>query len=543
MDRGWSRTATEIDVRGHLILDALRKTETSPQLFARLMSVAEILQDSTLTARIGELGISSEQDLDWPSLRKRAETRPDSNFGVSRFVEGVSLFTENALPWRPVRHIVVLGLAGKHWPRMPAANPMFTESEILLIRETNGLALPGRREHLSRGLEMFRRQLCSASEGATLLVPARDLAGKSLSPSTGFALMTHLLGASDPEDLLCDVRGSDAASIAVSSETGPTQPDPTASLPEDGKLKLDSDLLRLREDCEGRHIRQSPSRLETLLVSPLAWVMDELGAKDRTWAAEALDVMTLGTLMHHVLECVFPENQPVPDTSAVDERTPNALEDAIRRHASWLNGPAWTAERTNLLREAQMIAQSWGGFLRDTDATVLHNEVELAGDFGGLLIAGRADSLLKLPDGRVLVVDHKRSKSDARRERMTKGWDLQVALYRAMLERPSEKTPLTRLVQEGAQTITAYHTMLDATVLTDLGGESIPGTEAASVDISTHATDHLLHVVSEVGVGIIRLNRSDDIGEMAKERGITPYALKDNEFVKAFNLPAEERSQ
>ena len=543
MDRGWSRTAKELEGAGRTILDALRKTETAPQLFAKLMSVAEILQDVTLAARIGELGISSEQDLDWPTLRRRAEPRLESECGVSRFVEGVSLFTENALPWRPVRHIIILGLAGKHWPRMPAANPMFTESEILLIRETTGLALPGRREHLSRGLEMFRRQLCSATEGATLLVPARDLAGKPLSPSIGFALISHLLGASDPEDSLCDIRGSDAASIPVLTETGPTQPDATESLPEDGRLKLDSDLLRLREDADGGYVRQSPSRLETLLVSPLAWVLDELGAKDRTWAPETLDVMTLGTIMHHVLEFVFPKTEPLPNATEVDKKTPGALDDAIGSHATWLSGPAWATERANLLREAQMITRSWHDFLRNAEATVLHNEIELEGDFNGLLIAGRADSLLKLSDGRVLVVDHKRSKSHARRERMTKGWDLQVALYRAMLERPSEETPLTRLVQEGAQTITAYHTMLDATVLTDFGGESIPGAEAAPVDISTNATDHLLEVVSEVGAGVIRLNRSDDIGVMEKERGITPYALKDNDFVKVFTLPAEEESR
>jgi hypothetical protein len=112
-----------------------------------------------------------------------------------------------------------------------------------------------------------------------------------------------------------------------------------------------------------------------------------------------------------------------------------------------------------------------------------------------------------------------------------------------MLERPSEETPLTRLVQAGAQTITAYHTMLDATVLTDHGGESIPGAEVASVDISANAIEQLLQTVSEVGAGIIRLNRSDDISIMEKERGITPYALKDNEFVKAFTLPAGEEAQ
>ncbi len=543
MDRGWSETAKELEGAGRTVFDTLRKTETLPQLMASLVGFAEALPDVPLAERIGQLGISSEQSLDWSVLRKRAEPRKEDARDVSRFVEGVSLFTENALPWRPARHIIVLGLAGKHWPRVPSSNPVFTESEVQLIREKTGLILPGRREHVSRGLELFRRQLCSATEGATLLVPARDLAGKPQPVSTGLALISQLLGASDPADLLCDVRGLDVNTIPVSTEVLPTQADPAVSLPEDGTLRLDTDLLRLRKDSKGAYVRQSPSRLETLLVSPLAWLLDELGAKDRTWASETLDVMTLGTVMHHVLEVVFLKNEPLPDAAAIDIKTPEALVDAINRHAIWLNGSAWTTERANLSREARMITQSWGGFLRKAEATVLHNEIDLEGDFGGLPIAGRADTILALPNERVLVVDHKRSKSYSRRERMTKGWDLQVALYRAMLERPQEETPLSSIVPEGAQKITAYHTMLDATLLTDVDGEGILDAEVASVDISANATDHLLQAVSEVRTGIIQLNRSDDIKVVEKERSITPYALKDNEFVKAFALPTEEGSQ
>ena len=178
--------------------------------------------------------------------------------------------------------------------------------------------------------------------------------------------------------------------------------------------------------------------------------------------------------------------------------------------------------------------------MHESGAEVLHNEVELAGDNGGLLVAGRADCLLRLPDGRILVVDHKRSKSASRRNRMSKGWDLQVALYRSMLERPSIDTPLTRLISEGAHPVTAYHTMLDATVLTDTNGVGILGTEPATNDISVNAMEHLAQAVAEVGGGTIRLNQDDDAKSLEKGRGITAYALKDNAFVTAFMMPAEE---
>jgi len=87
-------------------------------------------------------------------------------------------------------------------------------------------------------------------------------------------------------------------------------------------------------------------------VSPLAWLLDELGAKDRTWGPETLDVMTLGTLLHHVMEVVFPEVTKMPEQTEVASAVPAALDDAIRRYANWLSNDAWDTERQSLLREA-----------------------------------------------------------------------------------------------------------------------------------------------------------------------------------------------
>jgi hypothetical protein len=268
--------------------------------------------------------------------------------------------------------------------------------------------------------------------------------------------------------------------------------------------------------------------------------LDELGAKDRTWAPEALDVMTLGTILHQVLEDSFPEGTPVPAPDALSATVPQALDAAIGRHAAWLTGPSWANERLSLLREAQDVATAWAGFLTATGAEILHNEIALKGDHGGLLLHGKADCLLRLPDGRILVVDHKRSSSASRRDRMAKGWDLQVALYRAMLERPTEETALTRLVAKGAQVVTAYHTMLDSTVLSDAAGAGVPRIEAAGADASAHAMTELAALVAEVGAGTIRLNHAGDSKTFEKDRGIKAYALANNAFVAAFMLPEED---
>lgn len=546
IDRGWSRTTSNLTGPARDLLDALRPCSTPEQLFARLGVIARAVPMANLHPRIAALKSATRDTIDWPLLRRLAAPRHVPLRGHARFVEGVSLFKETALPWRSVRHLIVLGMAGRNWPRLPGSDPFFTEGEIAMIRDT-GLQLQGRQQKLARGLELFRRQLGAATEGLTLLVPALDLRGDRLTPSTGLALIAHMLGADEPYNLVRDLRSDPPEAWPVAATRSAAVPLGGApELPSDGMIHIQRglgtldkpgvDLLRLRETPEGVPLPHSPSRLETLLVSPLGWLLNELGAKDLCWAPQALDVMTLGTLMHQVLEDVFVEGAPVPVEATLDATVPGVLDVAIRQHAAWLIDAAWTTERRSLLREARDICTAWAGFLRDTGAEVLHNEIALAGDLDGVLLHGKADCLLKLPDGRILVVDHKRSSAGGRRDRMAKGWDLQVALYRAMLERPSEETALTRLVADGAQVVTAYHMLRDGTVLSDAHGGDVPRVEIAGTDAAKHAMDHLAQVLAEVGAGLIRLNTEGDARTFDKERGIKAYAL-DNPLVAAFSLP------
>lgn len=547
IDRGWSRIASNFTGPARELLGALRPCSTPEQLFARLGTIAQAAPEAKLHPRIAALKAVTRDSIDWPLLRRLAVPNLVASEGYDRFVEGVSLFTETALPWRSVRQMIVLGMMGRHWPRLPGSDPLFTEGEIAMIRDS-GLRLEGRQQRLARGLELFRRQLSATTEGLTLLAPALDLRGNRLTPSTGLALIAQMLGAEEPADLVQDMRSAQPEEFPVTTIKPDSVPLGGApALPESGMLHIQRglgtteqpgfDLLRLRDAPDGKPLPHSPSRLETLLVSPLGWLLDELGAKDLSWAPEALDAMTLGTLMHQVLEDVFAEGTPVPDENTLADAIPDVLDTAIRRHADWLAGAAWATERRSLLREAQEICSAWAGFLRETGAEVLHNEIPLTGEHGGLLLHGKADCLLKLPDGRILVVDHKRSNAGGRRDRMAKGWDLQVALYRAMLERPTEDTALTRLVADGAQVVTAYHMLRDGTVLSDADGGNVPRVEAAGDDASANAMEHLADVLAEVGAGTIRLNQLSDPKAFEKERGIKKVYAMDNPLVAAFSLP------
>ncbi|ETD86703.1 hypothetical protein U716_02500 [Rhodobacter capsulatus B6] len=537
ISRGYSRLWRGLEGPAAALFDALRPVASLPALFARLSEIDALLASpGSLAPQIALLRSQSGERPDWPALQALVEALPLPGPAAPRTLEGVSVFTEPDLPWRSVRRLIVLGMQGRSWPRPQPANPFFTETEIAQIGTATGLHLPGRARETARRLELFRRQLCAATEAAVLLAPAREMAGARLPPSTALALIARLLGCTDPARLVVDPRALPEGQQPFGLT--PRQPDPMAGhpdLPESGAVTLGRDLLALKGAAGADPPPQSPSQLETLIVSPLAWLLAEIDARDRLWAPETLDVLVLGTVVHGVLERVFPPETPPPAPEDMPRLTEAALAETIARKAAWLAEPAWAAERASLAREALRMVQGWARFLTETGAVTLANEISLAGDHGGLLIAGRADGLLRLPDGRHLVIDHKRGSSGKRRRRMELGWDLQVALYRAMLERPGPGAVTIDAAE--APIVTGYHTTLDGAVLTDGAGAGLARAECPAIDPAREALAHLAEVTAEVGAGRLRLNHAGDAARFEKERGITAYALAGDELIAALMLP------
>ena len=162
------------------------------------------------------------------------------------------------------------------------------------------------------------------------------------------------------------------------------------------------DLFALRRKDDGTAKPQSPSRLETLLVSPLAWLLGEVGAEDMTWSAEELDVMTKGNIAHDVFEHVFLKDQSIPDTDTLAAAVPEAYERALIRHAGYLRSASWEMERQGLEREIMAAAFRWRDHLLALKAKIIGNEIWLAGEAHGLNLHGKADAILELPDGELL---------------------------------------------------------------------------------------------------------------------------------------------
>ena len=471
---------------------------------------------------------------DWDTILRSVQVDDPVAGDPVRTLEGVSLWSAHESPWRPCQHLLIVDFSEGLYPMRPRANALFLDSEIAQIAAATGVRLRGRTEGLARSLALFEAQLGAVSDSVTCLVPYRDLAGGRLAPSAGLSLMGRAVaGLKDASDLIVDISRVPLADWPVAAHPVLRCPAPLP-VPEALWFK-DHLLLELRRDDDGVALPQSPSRLENLIVSPLAWLLEEIGAGDMGWQAESIDIMMKGNIAHHVFEHVFLPAVDIPDAGTLDAALPEAFDAALRKTAPFLRAAVWEMERATLLREITAAAHRWRIDLVALNARILGNETWLYGDAHGIRIRGKADTILGLTDGTVVIVDHKKSGTAGRRRRMEKGWDLQVGLYGAMLARPF------RRVDDGLDAVIgrplgiAYHLMNDGGVLTS-GVALTAAAKARDMGdaVNLRAVTRLTERLAQVGGGQIVLNTSGDHAFFTKEAGFTPYALQNSPLIAAF---------
>lgn len=463
------------------------------------------------------------------------------NGGATRgpvFAGGIAVLHDGELPKRCFRRLLVLGFNDGCYPRKAGSNPLFLDSEVELIANATGLQLPSRRQALDGALVRFQRQLCAASEQVVLLCSEREGAGKPLVPAASLALVARLVeGVESPEDWVAPLDRAGVWDRLVDWRGRPEFKSAERAAPP-LHYDLGRDLLTLRRKPDGTPRPQSPSRLEKLLVSPLAWVLEELGAKHVAWSPETLDVMGRGTLAHGVFEDLFPAGQPVPMPDAAATGVPALLAQRIADEMPFLQAPEWEVERGVLQADIVRAARHWAQVLADLGAQVVANEFWLEGELLGHPVHGKADCLLRLRDGQPLVVDHKKSSSGTRRKRLKGAADLQVELYRRMRPRVEEGdngdpgSAAAVLGQGGAAV--AYHMMNDRGVL--VNGVNAPGEHLEAFDdgIAEVALDQLAVRFAALRAGQVHTNASADEAHFYKAVALGTYALADSPLVAAF---------
>lgn len=486
--------------------------------------------------------------IDWPGLRRAVSPGYIPSAELPDFnLEGITVWREGHEPWRAVRHMIVLGFAQGRYPQVPGSDPVVSADDIRTIRTSVDLPLSTPAEELTRRRQRFRRQLAAVSETMTFLIPRRDPAGAAQAPSESLVFMCQLFtGPESADELIIELDAADdrlrVRHLALADHTPPRPP--RLLLAED--LRFERDLLALRADVQGQVLSESPSSLETLMISRLAWLLRRLGAEPWQWTPESVDGALLGSLAHDIFEGLFRAGENLPARDEIERRVEHLLEEAIARLAPFLGGSLWQLERRHFAAETARAAQAWWDMLERLGAEVLASEAWLRGIWSGIPICGRTDLILGLPGKRLLVVDYKRAGSGSRRQRMEKGYDCQASLYRAMLQhgfpRDSGHEALHTRFREAARSGIVYYMLNDRMALSDAvlpESTAIPGWQTLENDIAEQAMALIRRRLAELRKGKLQLNREGDAEFFEKQAGIRPYALANSPLISLFTLPGK----
>ena len=551
-------TATQSDRQ---MLDLLREGDESPEtLLAAIQAFVALLEGGEqfeshiyhAKAKAEELcaALAGKTEIDWAPLRRLSSPKNISTGESPNFnLEGITVWRESQEAWRPVRFLIVLGFASGHYPVASGDSAVFVSDDLLAIRDTLGLSLTTPSDQMRDRRARFKRQLAAVADFVCFMIPRRDSSGASQSPSESLVFMSQLYsGIDDAESLILEMDvASDRERTRFLPHAEPEPPGlPRAIVAED--IQFGVDLLALRTDAEGNLRPESPSSLETLMVSRLAWLLRRIDAEPLGWEPERPDVMLLGTLTHQVFEELFQVSRPIPDPATINSQIEPLLDSAIRTHAPFLRAAQWQVERKHLASSIHKAAVAWREVLVTLKAEILGTEEWLQGTLDGLPIHGQADILLGLPDGRLLVVDYKRSSANSRRPRMQKGYDSQANLYRTMLQtggpKSEDNAPLLDRLRAGDTTGIVYFMTNDQTSLSDalvVESGAIPGWEVLEGDVAHLAMGLIRERLREVSAGQLYLNREGDAQFFDKQAGVKPYALDNSALIPLFTLPGEAR--
>jgi ATP-dependent helicase/nuclease subunit B len=470
--------------------------------------------------------VTNEEPVDWP-------------------IDGVAVFLENNEPWRLVRHLFVLGFQSGHYPMPHAGSPVFTARDLSELRDKIGISIRTPADELGDARMLFRRQIAAASDSVRLFTPRLDEMGGSISPSETLMFIGQTMtGTTDSEDLIVDVdnteRLNEISELAISPNEMPNPRRPVVI--DDMSLGLNLLTIGARDGEEFRH--QSPSSLEKLIVSPLAWLLSTLGAEPDPWKPDVLGPAVQGSIAHDVFEHLFVVGEPTPDATSIMAKMPGLMERAITHLFPVLRTGTWWVEYKNLTRQVQEAALRWREVLSDISGDVVANEVWLSGQMKDLPIRGGADSIISLPNGRILIVDFKKSSSPGRRKRMDMAFDSQAPLYRMMVETggatDDEDSVLNKTLRDASEIGVLYYMMNDRISLTDQAewfSNSAPGIASVGPDVSSSALVEITRRLNEVKKGDIPLNRLSDEKRMEKEMGIAAkYALEISPLVRSYTI-------
>jgi hypothetical protein len=376
------------------------------------------------------------------------------------------------------------------------------------------------------------KQLFScASERLIFTLSRCNLFGEAIEPSA--TLMDLAAGFQQRKNLaphqLIEARGQALGVNVASQQIRAIR----KSSPKLRDLQFGGNIQSLITVLNGEPRAESPSSLDNLMLSPLAWLLARLNITSNAWEVLSLDVRTQGLAAHRAFE-LYDKHKDDAWTQKLCEQL---IEQGIIDEAAFLQQPQWQLEKQVLTQEISSALNSFVQWSQTSGWRVQKVEQKLNGHMWEWPIKGFADAILEHPnyDG-VMILDYKKSKHKARIDRLNGGYDLQTTIYRSLLDQQGQSVAYT-----------GYYTMNDQTFILD---EISQGMDAPGITLLTSKLEHRVqqsqqatHAIAErfnqIHRGEIQLNQAGDVKEW-KKKGITVYSLEDNALVKRFVKPALE---
>jgi ATP-dependent helicase/nuclease subunit B len=451
---------------------------------------------------------------------------------------GIRIFQENQEPWATVKHLVILGFNGGRYPSLPGTSPVLHNLEKQTINEHLGWDLPTASTVLAARRGRLQRQIASATETVKFVTSAKTIDGSANQPAETATFIAGLLGL-ELNELFVPVRKDDKW-LPRAKDAFPAPPKQLVST----DLSLGQDLLFLRTNKDGDPLPESPTSLETLLVSPMAWLLGKVHALPDPWSADVMDARLQGNIAHGVFERLFTINGGLIGKDDVESGVDAALSEVIRQLAPLLSTAQWKVERNSLRSTLIQATANWRHVLEVLNARVVGVEASLKGEFSGIPIKGYSDEIIQLPGGKLVVVDFKKSSSGKRRERMELGFDCQLTLYEKMIAQNPSALGIEGVLEKPG---IIYYMLNDQRVLADdrTGLTSaVPGLVVVPNDVSSKALDEIEKQLTKLRQGIVEMNYVDDAKRLDKEKSLPDYALLASPIVMMFaHSELEEKAQ
>ena len=500
-------------------------------------------------------GLRGATSIDWTELRKLVRPEMVTNGQGPEFnLEGVTVWSEAHEPWRAVKHLIVFAFCEGHYPAHTSASSVFSQPELNELRERAGLSVDRQADRVARARLLLRRQLRSVSGSVSFLVPHFGPGGEAVGASESFIFMERLVRSPFAGGLVAMLDSTEGlarirhlATVRPSTPTGPREFRHRGPV-----LNLGRDLLTMRLGRDGKPAPQSPTSLETLLVSPLGWLLRSLKAEPIEWRPESISPRVTGGLAHAVFERLFKPDQNLIPPDTAGQSAKQELATVARQQAPFLARPHWFVERRSMAASTAKAAEAWRSVLEGLQAEILGIEEWLEGNWSGVRIHGKADLILGLEHSTILIVDYKWSNSKKRWEQMEKGYESQITLYREMVRtggikvsrnrRGKVRPELARKLRLARRIETAYFTMLDQSCLSVYSTPStaaIHNWRAVEGNPSENALESIQDRLLQVQFGQIELNRSSDREDCWRRFALPTFALDISPLIELFPLGEE----